>query len=347
MELLRPVAGRARPSTATCTGSSARRSRSAAAAAGRPRGRATPAAPSRSPSRVTSTLGSVVHMRPLPSDSTHARPCRSRRRRSSRPTRRPAPTGTSRAGAGARPRRSPSPPSRGPARARSCARTAPGSPPGCGGSPARGCATSLSPRELDDQLGQVGLDRARSPRAASASLSPISSVASDLTLITSRAPCARAIRGHDRVRLGRRRAPSAPCPPARVTAASSRSSCSGSVAIARALIAAPASRSASQSGSSATARGALGADRRRRLAEVAPQLGVRQRLARGRREARHSRAPPGSRPGASRARRRAGAAARRRCASGTSCRPPCRPRRACRGRGAACRRASPSTCRRS
>jgi hypothetical protein len=43
-------------------------------------------------------------------------------------------------------------------------------------------------------------------------------------------------------------------PPAAVTAASSFSSCSGSVAIACALIASPASRSSSQSGSSATAR---------------------------------------------------------------------------------------------
>ncbi len=42
-------------------------------------------------------------------------------------------------------------------------------------------------------------------------------------------------------------------PPAAVTAASKRSSCSGSVAIARALIALPASRNASQSGTSATA----------------------------------------------------------------------------------------------
>ena len=46
--------------------------------------------------------------------------------------------------------------------------------------------------ELDDQLGQVGLDRL-DPAAASASLSPISSVASDLTLMTSSAPWSRAI----------------------------------------------------------------------------------------------------------------------------------------------------------
>src|SRR5918995_1334011 len=57
-------------------------------------------------------------------------------------------------------------------------------------------------------------------------------------------------------------------PPARVTLASRRSSCSGSVAIARALIAAPASRSASQSSSSATA-----AARLARIAVVAlPRL---------------------------------------------------------------------------
>ena len=80
-------------------------------------------------------------------------------------------------------------------------------------------------------------------------------------------------------------------PPARVTLSSSRASCSGSVAIARALIAAPASRSASQSSSSATA-----AARLARIAVVAlPRLrrscGVAERLAGRRREAHVS---PGS-----------------------------------------------------
>ena len=95
--------------------------------------------------------------------------------------------------------------------------------------------------------------------------------------------------------------------------------------------------------------GALDADRRRRLAEVAAQLRVGERRLRGRagKPAPLIPGPPGSRRSASRARRRAGARGRRRCASGRTCRPRCRPRRACRARRAACRRASPSTCRRS
>ena len=44
--------------------------------------------------------------------------------------------------------------------------------------------------ELDDQLGQVGLDRLDARLASSASFRPISSVVSDLILTTSRAPCA-------------------------------------------------------------------------------------------------------------------------------------------------------------
>ena len=56
--------------------------------------------------------------------------------------------------------------------------------------------------ELEDQLGEVGLDRAARPPAASASFSPISSVVSDLTFTTSVTPCARATSSDDRVRLG-------------------------------------------------------------------------------------------------------------------------------------------------
>ena len=55
---------------ATCTDSSARRSRSAAAAGGRPRGRRTVGTSFSMPTTLTSTGGSVVHMRPFPSDST-------------------------------------------------------------------------------------------------------------------------------------------------------------------------------------------------------------------------------------------------------------------------------------
>ena len=152
-------------------------------------------------------------------------------------------------------------------------------------------------------------------------------------------------RGHDRVRLG------AVARPVHGPARGGDRRLEplellGSVAIARALIALPASRSASQSSSSAIVLSRLA-----RIVVVAlPRL---RRSCESRRVLRAAagkpfiRAPPGSRPGAPRARRCAGAAARRRCASGTSCRPTCRPRRRCRARGAACRRASPSRCRRS
>ena len=84
----------------------------------------------------------------------------------------------------------------------------------------------------------------------------------------------------------RRRAPSARRRPRACTDASSRSSCSGSVAIARALIAAPASRSASQSaarrpraracrGSSSSPCRGCGAAGRRASASRAPRPGSR------------------------------------------------------------------------
>ena len=70
VERARPVALRARPSRATCTGSSARPSTSAGRSCrktsrSRKRGIAFSI-----PITVISTSGSVVHMRPLPSDST-------------------------------------------------------------------------------------------------------------------------------------------------------------------------------------------------------------------------------------------------------------------------------------
>ena len=90
-------------------------------------------------------------------------------------------------------------PSDGPGR--SCARTARGSPPGCGGWPARGCATACRGRA--GRSAPPGRSRsALMPRSASASFRPISSVASDLTLITSSLPWARAMSADDRVRLG-------------------------------------------------------------------------------------------------------------------------------------------------
>ena len=186
------------------------------------------------------------------------------------------------------------------------------------------------------------------PWAASASLSPISSVAIDLTLITSRGWVGRASPAMPATIAFASAASRAQwtTPPARCTDASSRSSCSGSVAIVRALIAEPAARSASQSSSSA-----IVASRLARIVVVA--------LPRFRRSCASCRVscaaagnpfipgPPGSPPGGRSALRPAAAAARPRCASGTSCRPTCRPPRACRAGAAACRRASPSTCPRS
>ena len=89
------------------------------------------------------------------------------------------------------------------------------------------------------------------PAAASASLSPISWVAIDLTLTTSsrRSACTSPVT----IPLASL-ASRAQCtaPPRAVTAASSRSRCSSRCASACALIAAPASRSSSQSASSPT-----------------------------------------------------------------------------------------------
>ncbi len=89
------------------------------------------------------------------------------------------------------------------------------------------------------------------PAASSASLSPISAVAIDLTLTTSRAPAARA--RPTTISLASL-ASRAQCtvPPRAVTCRSSSSRCSSRRAIVAALMARPASRSCAQSGSSAT-----------------------------------------------------------------------------------------------
>ena len=352
MELLRPVALASRRSRARCTGSSARRSRSAAGAGASPRGRATSGSTFSIPITVTSTSGSVVHMRPLPSDSTTQTVPVSA-------TAKLAPltaTGTRR-NFSRRWRRAAS------ASVASARRSA-------------SSVAAIVPREQLADLGAVAVDRrhedvrravaaragrsarpgrSRSPRCpapASASLRPISSVASDLTLITSSAPCSR---GDPRRRSRwprRRRAPSGPCRRRASTAASSCSSCSARWRSARSLIAAPASRSSSQSGTSPTTRGALGADRR---ASPCPCCG-----AAGLSRERDSRAASGK---AARCHRRSVARISARCIVAHAGPLPAqraadvhqarvvggrrRPRRRCRGRSAACRRASPSTCRRS
>ena len=190
-----------------------------------------------------------------------------------------------------------------------------------------------SPGELDDQLGQVGLDRVdarASQRVVQADL--VGRI--DLTLTTSRAPW-RGARCRRRSRSPRpRRAPSAPSPPARLHRRLELLEVgSGSWRSVRALIAAPASRSASQSRQLGDHGPRRGADRRRGLgAGCARSCGVRSAsraaAGKGRRSGPHARASrPGSRPGAPCARRPAAGAARRRCASGTICRPRCRPRR--------------------
>ena len=212
---------------------------------------------------------------------------------------------------------------------------------------ARGCATACR-RGRAGRSARRGRSPARGcPRASSASLMPISSVASDLTLITSSVPVRARDRRDDRVRLGAVARPVHDAARRASTAASRRSSCSGSVAIVVRLdrLAGVAQRlPVGQLGDRALA---LVADQRRRLADVAAQLRVRPaRPSRARLKAHSCAARISARcivahAGALRA------TARRRCASGTTCPPTCTPPRACRARAAPCRRASPSTCRRS
>ena len=262
------------------------RSRSAAAAAGTPRGPATPAAPSRSPSRVTSTSGSVGHMRPLPSDSTTPIvPVSAIAEVRARDRDRHREELLAQVHA-ARPRRSPSASSPSVlARARSCARTARGSRRGCGGSRARGCATACrsaswtisSARSVSiarDALGRERLVEAdlvrrqrldlddlvarRAPRAIDATIAFASA--------PSRAQCTVAARARDRrlqalQLLGQRR---------------HRARLDRRARVAQRL----------PVGQLRDRARALGADHRRRLADVAAQLGVLPaRLARGRWEA--------------------------------------------------------------
>ena len=95
------------------------------------------------------------------------------------------------------------------------------------------------------------VSRAEMPASASASLSPISCVAIDLTLITSVSPVARTRSVTMRLASAASRA-QCTWPPRAVTAASNCSSSSGSRAMTSRLIADPASRSCSQSGFSPT-----------------------------------------------------------------------------------------------
>ena len=335
---------RARRSTATCTGSSARRSRSAAAAAGRPRGRATPAAASRSPSRSRARRAASCTCARCPR-TRRPRPSRSPRSRSSRPRSPPAPTGTSRAGGAAPPRRSPSPPSRGPApwaivrsnRRRISARFLwiagtrmcdERSPASWMISSARSVSIASIPSACERlvELDLVGGDRLDLDHLARA--------------VVLGDP------GHDRVRLGRVARPVHDAAGARHRRLEPLELLGQRRHRARldrraGRRAAPPSRRARRSRASRLARIVVVALPRLRRSCASCSVSW---AAAGKP---FIPAPPGSRPGAPRARRSAACAARRRCASGTSCRPTCRPPRACRARGAACRRASPSRCRRS
>ena len=221
--------------------------------------------------------------------------------------------------------------------------------------------------ELHDQLGQVGLPGGDALASASASLRPISWVAIDLTLTTSSTPWRAGDLGDDRARLGgvagpvHRRAARRSAPPRAARGGWSRSRSACVLDRRRRRAAAPPSPS-----TSATTRGALGADRRGGVGEVAPQLGVGQRRARGlgERPACPTKVPvmPCPAPtvagcvlgGGQDLGQVHGAHAgplprqqRRRCASGTSCRRRPAPRRRSRARAAPCRSPSPPRCRRS
>ena len=100
------------------------------------------------------------------------------------------------------------------------------------------------------------VSQAAMPSRASASLSSISWVAIDLTLMTSSAPASRTIRATIAFASAASRAQWT-VPPAAVTLPASRSSSAGRLAMTSSLIAAPARRRASQSARSATARARL------------------------------------------------------------------------------------------
>ena len=116
---------------------------------------------------------------------------RSRRSRSSRRSRPSVRSGTSHGDRGARPRRAP-PVRRRWIPRRSSAGRDPESRCGCGGSRGRGCAMTSRRRAGGSALPK-SVSIARTPAAASASFSSISSVVSDFTFTTSVTPCARAI----------------------------------------------------------------------------------------------------------------------------------------------------------
>ena len=192
VELLRPVAGRDPGPQSRCTGSSARRWTSGAAAAGTPRGRASVGTSFSMPITVISVSRQGQAHPAVALGLDHAAGCRSRRRRSWRRRSRPWPRRNlrrrcARAAIGQPARLVGRAPGR---RRASRAGRSPGSRRGCGGSPAPGCATACRAPSWTISSAR-SVSHAAMPAASSASLSPISWVAIDLTLTTSSAPVAR------------------------------------------------------------------------------------------------------------------------------------------------------------
>ena len=324
-----------------------------AGAAGARRGRATPRRPSRSPITVTSVSGSVVHIRPFPSDSTTPTvpvsatakfaPETATRARQERVAEMARAAASSDSGSSVSPGSS-----------ERLAEELGDLRPARGGATGRAGGTGARPRA--GRSARRGRSRsARSRLSSRASLSPSSSVVSDLTLTTSRAPV-RSTRSTTTAFASVASRAQWTTPPAAVTAASSPTSSSSRRSSARSRIAAPAARSSAQSGVSPTT-----AARRARIVVVA-RCDVRPRLV-----VLRAQALPHARTASRGASRRAAAAlttraprrdgrrgrvsraarARRRCAGGTRRRTRTRPRRRCARRSGACRRAWRSTRRRS
>ena len=200
------------------------------------------------PITVISTGGSVVHMRPLPSDST-----------------------TPTVPVSAMPKFAPETPTRARRKAwrrwrRAASVSSSGSSPSPSSPSSRANRSRISDRlrwiagtrMCDDQSCEsCTMSSARSvsiavtPRCSSAWLRSISSVVSDLTLTTSRASWA-ATRSPTTALASVASRAQCTWPPAACTAASSSSSRTSSRRMAPRLIASPAARSSSQSGTSAT-----------------------------------------------------------------------------------------------
>ncbi len=225
---------------------------------------------------VISVSGRVRHIRPLPSDSTtHSVPV-SATAKLAPLIRPPWRTGTCRRRCAGRPRpaRPGSSVSAGVDAGHLAQEDLADLGRGCGGSPAPGCGRAGRGRAA--RSARPGRSRTRRcPAAASASLSPISWVAIDLTLTTSVAPVARTRSVTIRLASSASRA-QCTVPPRAVT---SRLELLQSAGPGRAMRVGldrrPASRSSSQSGSSATTAARLARIVRGGVAQVARAAGCR------------------------------------------------------------------------